>query len=329
MNWLLLIHQIPAKPSYLRAKIWRRLQQAGAVPLKQAVYALPLQEENRELLTWIAQEIVAGGGEAMLLEAQLLSGLDDDQVSELFRQARRADYERVLAEARQLRSNWQERRPDSDATIREFRAALGNLRKSLAAIVAIDFFPITEGNQAEIALAELETAVRQGGLASSAIAHAAPDPAELRGKIWVTRANVYVDRLASAWFINRFIDPEAKFKFIQTAQYAPGPKEIRFDLSEAEFTHEGNRCTFEVLVARFAAGDQALAQLAGLIHDIDLHDDAFGCPETEGVHALLDGIVATTADDATRITSGGAIFDSLLAYFQTSRKRNNHMEARP
>lgn len=322
MNWLLLIHQIPAKPSYLRAKIWRRLQQAGAVPLKQAVYVLPQQEENREILTWIAKEIVAGGGEAMLLEAQLLTGLDDNQVSELFRQARRADYEKLLAEARQLRSNWQERRMDSTADILEFRAALGSLRKGLAAIIAIDFFSIPERNQAETMLVELETAFRQEGLAGKAVAAiAAPDRADLQGKIWVTRANLYVDRLASAWFISRYLDPEATFKFVRTAKFAPGPGEIRFDMPEAEFTHEGNRCTFEVLIARFAGLDQALAQLAGLIHDIDLHDDAFGLPETDGIRALLDGIVATTSDDATRITSAGAIFDSLLAYFKTSKKR--------
>jgi len=321
MNWLLLIHQIPAKPSYLRAKIWRRLQQAGAVPLKQAVYALPQQEEHREILTWIAQEIVAGGGEAMLLEAQLLTGLDDDQVSELFRQTRRADYEKVLAEARQLRRNWQERQPGSAASTVEFRATLANLRKSLAAIIAIDFFPIPERNQAEIALAELENAFRQEGLAITTTAIITPELAELQGRTWVTRANVYVDRLASAWFIRRYLDPAAPFKFIKTSKYTPGPAEIRFDLPEAEFTHAGNRCTFEVLVARFAAGDPALARLAGLIHDIDLHDDAFGCPETEGVRALLDGIVATTTDDAARITSGGAIFDNLLAYFQSSKKR--------
>ncbi|NTV14562.1 MAG: chromate resistance protein [Desulfobulbaceae bacterium] len=321
MHWLLLIHQIPAKPSYLRAKIWRRLQQAGAVPLKQAVYALPQEEEHREILTWIAQEIVTGGGEAMLLEAQLLTGLDDEQVSELFRQARRADYEKVLAEARQLRRSWQERQPGSAATTVEFRATLANLRKSLAAIIAIDFFPIPERNQTEIALAELENACRQGGGSGSTTTATTPDLAALQGCTWVTRANVYVDRLASAWYIRRFIDPEATFKFVHSAKYAPGPKEIRFDLPEAEFTHEGNLCTFEVLVARFAAGDPALARLAGLIHDIDLHDDAFGMPETAGVRALLDGIVTTTADDSSRISSGGAIFDSLLAYFQANNKR--------
>ena len=322
MNWLLLIHQIPAKPSYLRAKIWRRLQQAGAMPLKQAVYALPQQEEHRELLTWIAQEIVTGGGEAILLEAQLLTGLDDNQVSELFRQARRADYENLLAEARQLRAIWQERRPEVSATTQEFRATLASLRKGLAAIVAIDFFPIPERNQAEIALAELETAFRQEWLSGSTAAPVAPELAALQDKTWVTRANVYVDRLASAWFIRRFIDPTASFKFIKSAKYTPGPKEIRFDLPEADFTHEGNRCTFEVLVARFSATDLALAQLAGLIHDIDLHDDAFGHPETAGIRALLDGVIATTGDDEARITSGEAIFDSLLAYFRTSGKRN-------
>jgi len=323
MNWLLLIHQIPAKPTYLRAKIWRRLQQIGAVPLKQAVYAMPRQEENLEILTWIAQEIVTGGGEAMLLEAKLLSGLDDGQVSELFRQARRADYAVILAEANQLRKRWQGQPPEAHGA-GEFRAALGNLRKDLAAIAAIDFFPIPERAQAETALAELESAFRQEGTPGSA---QPPPLAELQGKTWVTRANVYVDRMASAWLIRRRLDPEARFKFVRASHHPASPDELRFDLPEGEFSHEGNRCTFEVLVARFAGTDRALGQLAGLIHDLDLHDDAYGLPETEGVRALLDGIVASTGDDLERIGRAGVVFDSLLACFQARKKEKTTKES--
>ncbi|HVG44561.1 MAG TPA: chromate resistance protein ChrB domain-containing protein, partial [Longimicrobium sp.] len=139
---------------------------------------------------------------------------------------------------------------------------------------------------------------------------------ELRGRTWVTRSGVFVDRIASAWLIRRFVDPEAHFRFIGEAKHRPAPDEVRFDMFEAEFTHEGDRCTFEVLLERLGLHDDgALAAVAEVVHDIDLKDGKFGRPETPGIELLLAGIARAEPDDERRIERGAALFDALYASF--------------
>ncbi len=108
--------------------------------------------------------------------------------------------------------------------------------------------------------------------------------------MWVTREGVYVDRIASAWLIRRFIDPEARFKFVTPKGYRPQPGEVRFDMFEAEYTHEGEACTFEILTKRFGLTDSALRAIGEIVHDIDYKEPRFGRPETAGVERLLTGI---------------------------------------
>src|SRR5262249_3014703 len=116
----------------------------------------------------------------------------------------------------------------------------------------------------------------------------------LKGKTWVTRQGVHIDRIASAWLIRRFIDPEAQFKFASGKGYRPQPSELRFDMFDAEFTHEGDKCTFEVLVERAGLKDSALRAIAEIIHDVDLKDNKFGREEAAGIRTLIDGIAVTT-----------------------------------
>jgi hypothetical protein len=320
MNWLLLIHQIPAKPTYFRAKIWRRLQQVGAVPVKQAAYAMPMTEQAYEDLTWIVKEILQGGGEAILLEARFREGMGDDQVINLFREARKRDYEKIAIEANDLLSHYRQNDSRQSSSFLEYKSGLSKLRKAFAGITAIDFFPVPERATVEATLADMETILREKNVTPSVTAKKPVDRTALTGKIWVTRANVYVDRMASAWLIQRYIDHEAGFRFVGSADFAPGPEEIRFDMPTGQFTHEGELCTFEVMARQFGAADPALAQIALIIHDIDLKDDTYNLPETDGVHALFDGIVATTDDDRERIRQAGIILDGLLAFF---RNRGN------
>jgi hypothetical protein len=155
--------------------------------------------------------------------------------------------------------------------------------------------------------------------------HIPANKAKLIGKFWVTRANVYVDRMASAWFIQRYIDDTAIFRFVATAEYVSTPEEIRFDMPIGEFTHKGNLCTFEVMARTFGEGDLALEQLSRMIHDIDLKDDLYNLPETDGLHALFDGIVATTNDDGERIRQAGVILDGMLAFFRHKKNRSEEV----
>src|SRR4029077_2099701 len=142
-----------------------------------------------------------------------------------------------------------------------------------------------------------------------------------RAATWVTRTGVHVDRIASAWLIRRFIDPEARLKCVAPKGYAPKSGELRFDMFDAEFTHVGDRCTFEVLVERMDLRDPALVALGEIIHDLDLRDDKFGREETAGVRSTIDGICTVARDDEQRIAAAGPMLDGLYSHFSLKRRR--------
>jgi len=239
-RWLLLIHQLPPKPDYLRVKMRRRLSRMGAALLKSTVYVLPNGAEALEDFTWLAREIHAAGGSAMVCEARFVEGVGDE---------------------------------------------------------------------------EIEAMLHAESIESSAAGDRDGPESVTPGRTWVTRKGVFVDRIASAWLIRRFIDPEARFKFVPARGYRPEPGELRFDMFEAEYTHEGERCTFQTLVARFGLRDAALTAIGEIVHDIDCKDEQFGRPETQGVARLLRGIADATADDVERLERGGRLFDDLYGAF--------------
>ena len=142
----------------------------------------------------------------------------------------------------------------------------------------------------------------------------------LKGKTWVTRKNLFVDRLACGWFIHRFIDDKALFKFIDQGEYAPEEGEIRFDMFDGEFTHRGEQCTFEVMVQDLNLKDQALYLLAQIIHDIDLKDTKYGHSVTTGFFALIKGLVTAELDDNKRMNDGFQLFENLYSYFKQQKK---------
>ena len=137
----------------------------------------------------------------------------------------------------------------------------------------------------------------------------------LTGKIWVTRQGVHIDRIACVWLIRRFIDPGARFRFVPGTGYKPQPGELRFDMFEGEFTHLGDRCTFEVLIGHAGLADPALRAIGEIIHDIDLKDGKYGREETAGVRSLIAGIAASSTDDEQRLTRGAALLDDLYSSF--------------
>jgi hypothetical protein len=281
-RWLLLIHQIPPKPNYLRVKIWRRLQRLGAVAIKNSVYALPKNDQTREDFQWVLREIVEGGGDGTLCEARLVDGVTDDQVEALFQSAREADYRQIAKDARGLAKTLRPRGKFVKGDNPQLQQDIARLKRRLEEVVAIDFF----GAPGREAATGLVTAIEAQLPSSKARPHSSPDGKSLRenlvGKTWVTRKGIHVDRMASAWLVRRFIDQTARFKFVPAKGYKPLANEIRFDMFEAEFTHEGDRCTMEVLIERAGIEDPALKLLSEIVHDIDLKDSKFGHPETAG-----------------------------------------------
>jgi hypothetical protein len=316
-RWLLLIHQIPPKPNYLRVKIWRRLQRLGAVAIKNSVYALPKNDQTQEDFQWVLREIIEGGGDGTLCEARLIDGVTDDQVEALFQSAREADYAQIADDARFLAKTLPAKvRPDEERRP-QLELDIVRLRKRFNEVVAIDFFGAPSREAASGLVSGIEARIR--GNKGAASSQTRTNHENLRGKIWVTRKGIHVDRMASAWLVRRFIDQDAEFKFVPAKGYKPLAGEIRFDMFEAEYTHEGDRCTIEILIERLAIADPALKLIAEIVHDIDLKDLKFGHPETTGIERLIAGIAMSHKEDETRLSRGTAVFDDLYEYF--SRKR--------
>ncbi|GFE74218.1 MULTISPECIES: chromate resistance protein ChrB domain-containing protein [Sphingomonadaceae] len=307
-NWLALLHQLPTKPPYLRVKVWRRLQTIGAVPLKNAVHVLPKSDANEATLRVLLEEIVVAGGDAILLDAILLAGQSDADVRGLFDAARDADYSEIAQAARLLL----ETGPASGAEIVKLEKRLGDA-------AMLDFFGAHGRQDAEAALAELDRQRYQHPDVSRSMP-ASDEPRDLIGKTWVTRRGVHVDRIACAWLIRRFIDRNAVFKFVDGRSYAPEAGELRFDMADAEFTHEEDRCSFETIVMRAGLGEDAgLVAIGEIIHDLDIADAKFNRPETAGLGAMLSGVCASTDDDLERIAKAGDALDQFHAFFSARR----------
>jgi len=296
-RWLLLIVQLPPKPDYLRVKLRRRIQRVGALALRGAVYVLPERDDTLEDFMWLRGELVGDGGDALLCSAMTLAGVTDAQLQARFRELRKPDYEEIVSEARTLANA-----TPSDEITRE----LARLRRRLDEVARLDFFESSANADAKRALDEVARA--------SEPSHRGKEVGgPLRGRTWVTRAGVFVDRIASAWLIRRFIDPAAEFTFTPESPYVPRANEIRFDMYQSEYTHEGDRCTFETLLERFGLDQASLRVIAEIVHDIDCKDAKFERSEAAGVELVLRGLAAAEPDDARRIERGAAIFDGLFA----------------
>ena len=312
--WLLLVHQLPAHPPYLRVKIWRRLQALGAISAKNSVYVLPADEQRLEDFQWLLREIEQGGGEGMICEASLVDGLSDQDVRGLFDAARDADYAEIATSLRALSAEVDGGGVDVQSP--DCKGRLLRLRRRYAEVSAIDFFSATGRMTVEASFSKLESRLLEPTAGAPATHPGAGlIPEDLIGMTWVTRGGVHVDRIACAWMVRRFIDPEARFKFVAARDYGPRPGELRFDMFEGEFTHVGDRCSFEVLLDAIGLDDAALRAIAEIVHDIDLKDGMFGRAQTAGIAQVIDGVCLSRRDDLARIERGSAVLDDVYGSF--------------
>jgi hypothetical protein len=253
------------------------------------------------------------GGDALLATASFVSGLTNAEAESLFREDRDARYAEISEAAKAELERLGGALP---ATSAEMAGAQRRLRRKLDEVIAIDFFEASGRAAAEHAVGRIEH-FAEGDAAMSETMTRDARPDVPRGSRWVTRRGVRVDRMASAWLIRRFIDADAAFGFVAPESSAAESGVYRFDMFEGEFTHEGERCTFETLVSRFGLENvaPALRAVGEVVHDIDCKDGKYGRAETAGVAAMIEGVTAREASDERRLEAGFRIFEDLYAWF--------------
>jgi hypothetical protein len=314
-RWLLLLHQIPSKPAYLRAKVLRRLNQLGALAVKNSAYMLPSNDETLEDFQWLRREIEEQGAEAWLFATDALSGLSDQSICEAFRALRAPDYAELIESGHRLLNEIRISRDSSSATRPEnnHEDEWRKIRRRHTEVHRIDFFDAPGSEQMEVLMNSIDRILHD----PSKVSFSKPALAEVKGRTWVTRRGVKVDRIASAWLIRRCIDPAAQFLFVDPANYSHGTGEIRFDMFEGEFTHDGDLCTFEVLLGWSANDDPALRRVAEVVHDIDLKDGKYQRPEAAGIASVIEGIALRHSDDSRRLEEGATLFEALYTRART------------
>jgi hypothetical protein len=311
MPWSVLVLSLPTENATARMRAWRALKASGAAALRDGVYLMPATDGHAQSLLTVVDDVRANGGEAQVFEAEPHDGADYGALFD-----RGPEFGTLLAEIATCRAGLSE-----DAAQQVMKQAR-KVRKAFDQLVAIDFFPGEAQAQTAAALRSLEADAAQATAPDEPHAAARAvqrlDLAQYQSRVWATRRRPWVDRLASAWLIRRFIDADARFRFVRPPERIEKGG-IRFDMFEAEFTHEGDLCTFEVLLRRFALRDPGLARLGEIVHDIDLKDGKYAHPETPGLDHLIAGIAMRHPDDEARLQDGAAALEALYEYFKRKR----------
>jgi hypothetical protein len=306
-RWLILVHQLPARPSNIRVKIWRRLQQLGAVALRNSVYVLPNTAEAREDFEWLCTEIASVGGSATAMAANVVDSYSDQELVAQFREERRRDYQILMRDVEKVLKRWRsgERRVPRARTRREAQA----FRERYARIRTMDYFSAENANRTADMIRELEVAASDAKPAAAGPTGRVTDT--YRAKTWVTRTRPGIDRIASAWFIRRHVDSKARFSFVASTNGRVPSGRVPFDMYGVEFGHHGSHCTLETFIERFAIADPATVRLSQIVHDLDLKDDKYGLPECAAVGRLVDGLRQLYSGDDELLTQGIIVMEAL------------------
>jgi hypothetical protein len=320
-RWLLLIQQLPTHPSSVRIKLWRRLQQLGSVVLKNSVYVLPYTSQAREDFEWLSAEIRAGKGHASILVAEALTSEQEEEIRQAFRRARSQEYDALRVKARDL-VRTTPAHPTGSAR-HALERAVRACRDELARIESIDFCAAPARAAAAAAVDALGAKVRPAPRRETAARTVTPAlKRDAYGRrTWVTRPRPGVDRMACAWLIQRFIDPEARFVFADVEATKVPRGQIPFDMFGAEFGHQGDRCSFETLCDRFRIEKPAVQRLAQIVHDVDLKDRRYSPPEAAVVANLIEGLQTTYQNDHELLQHGMALFAGLYESFGQAAQR--------
>ncbi|KXS31899.1 MAG: Uncharacterized protein AWT59_1988 [Candidatus Gallionella acididurans] len=306
MNLIALILSLPTENTTIRMRAWRTLKASGAAILRDGVYLMPERDSCRTNLEAIATDVLEGGGKAYVFRIEEPEGANFVALFD-----RNDDYAGLLADV--ARAQEALKSDTAPATLKQTR----KLRKTFASLAEIDFFPGEAHKQANAALQNLELAVARmlfpdephpvdGEIARLQIG-------DYQNRTWATRRRPWVDRLASAWLIRRFIDPQARLLWLASPSDCLD-NALGFDFDGATFSHVGARVTFEVLLASFGIESAALRRIGALVHYLDI--GGVQPPETTGVESILAGLREAIPDDDQLLAAASSVFEGLHSTFE-------------
>ena len=302
LSWLLLLLRLPATHTAQRVAIWRKLKKSGAIQIQTSTYILPDEPARYESFQWLTQHIRDAGGDATLVRAREIEGLPNEKLIGLFNSTRAKEY---TALAEMLRSS---KHRGKTTTKEPAPHLIDRVRKQFREIQQTDFFDCPRAQDVEMRLGKLEGDQRSESTANKIRSR------DYRGRTWLTRPRPEIDRVGSAWLVRNFIDPNARFIFGQKI-----PKKRRvvsFDMLNADFSHQGDDCTFETLTKRFGIQDKNLQKIGEMIHDADLDDGKFGRNECIGIDRVLKGWAKEGLADQEILRRGFECFEALHAFLR-------------
>jgi hypothetical protein len=300
-------------------RIWRKLQKLGAIAIKNSVYVLPAREKTNEDFQWLKQEIESAGGEATVFRAGSVEGATDEEIVKAFCDVRDAEFAALTTEFDGLTGRIREQSRAKRLTAGRLAALETELEKlhvELERVIANDYFNAKGRAGALNAYERCQKAIRLSQTPAKKTSSTASKSgslaiADYQGRRWVTRRNIHIDRVASAWLIKEFIDKKPRFYFVADGETVENG--IPFDMFGAEFTHHGEDCTFETLLKRFGLNDvKGLREVAEIVHDIDLKDDKFHRLEAAGLNAIITGLGDKLRSDRKLLQQASVIFDALF-----------------
>jgi hypothetical protein len=316
--WLLLIVSLPSSNATARMRVWRGLKALGCMALRDGAYLLPAAADREDALKQLGDECTQQGGTSWLMAVHPRSEDEEQACRQLFDRTE---------EYRELRSSWKElNRTLSSLSPAELARLVRKLQREYEALRAIDFFPGEASTEAQSQWDDLVRRIERllspdepqdtvGGITRL-------DISRYQGRTWATRRRLWVDRVASAWLIRRFIDPKARFRWLAKPSDCP-KSALGFDFDGATFTHVGDRVTFETLLASFdLEGDPALLRLGAMVHQLDVGGEPV--PEALGFEAVMAGARERLDDDDALLTEMGSVLDSLYAHFARGAEKDKN-----
>lgn len=311
-RWLILVMSLSGRAGSTRMRIWRALRSMGAAVLRDGVYLLPASPSRYQALQHQADAIQTLGGKSLLIEVDDASLETTEELPSLF--DRGGEYQELLEAV----ANWQQACPSLEE--REAQRRLLQLQRRFQAVVEIDFFPGAARERAVTVLSDAEATYNRCFVPDEPKATRAEIPrlerSAFRGRLWATRRHLWVDRVASAWLIQRFIDPEARFVWLESPAKCPA-EALGFDFDGADFTHVDDKVTFEVLLASFGlVTDAGLMRLGELVHYLDV--GGAPVPEAAGLKLMLSGARERCTDDDTLLAHVGVLLDDVYQAFVTA-----------